>query len=166
MAKSFQENIDSTANDLRTQYRDINIDTFLTFFDTSEALERYYEKELEVKSVSHAGFTFLNVLILYGGRMLQTDIGNKISRSRHAISRVISTLQKHGFVIAGPVGGDRRKREVSITARGLAVAKRYNIYERERVAKAVLAVLSKAEIENLDKTLKKLNKHVRTLIQE
>jgi DNA-binding MarR family transcriptional regulator len=166
MAKSFQEKIESAANDLRTQYRDLNIDTFFKLFDTSDTLERYYEQKFHIKTISRAGFIFLNTLILCGGTMLQTEIGNAMSRSRHTTSKLISTLEKHGFVVSNQVGGDRRKKEISITIRGLTAAKRHNTHTRQRVGREVLGILSEAEIKSMNETLAKIKKHVNALYEK
>ena len=163
MAQSFQKKIDSAANNLKTQCRDVNIDTFFKLFDTSDTLTRYYEQKFHINTISRAGFIFLNNLILYGGTMLQTEIGNAISRSRHATSKLISTLEKYGFVVSNQVAGDRRKKEVSITVRGLTTARRHNIHTRQRISREVLSVLSEAEIKSLNQTLAKIKKHVNTL---
>jgi|WetSurMetagenome_2_1015567.scaffolds.fasta_scaffold64709_2 DNA-binding MarR family transcriptional regulator len=163
MTQSFQEKIAGVANDLRTQFRDLNIDTFFKLFDTSDTLERYYEQKFHIKTISRAGFIFLNTLILCGGTMQQTEIGNAMSRSRHATSKLISTLEKHGFVVSNQVGGDRRKKEVSITIRGLTTAKRHNTLTRQRVSREVLGALSEAEIKSLNQSLAIIKKHVNVL---
>jgi DNA-binding MarR family transcriptional regulator len=162
--KTFQSNIDETAGKMKEQYNDLRIDTFLSFMNTSEVFGRYSDLKLQNKTITRAGYTVLNTIILYGGAMFPTDISKKIFRSKHSVSRAIITLEKHGLVTIGPIGDDRRRRRVKITPRGLAFAKKGNIASREHVARAILNILNDEETKHLNQILKTLREHTLTLM--
>ena len=161
---SFNEEIEKLASDIRAQHEDLTVDTFLLLDSTYDVIHRYVDMHFSNHTLSQTGFKVLNALILYGGHMIPTDISKKIFRSKHSVSKVIFTLESHGLVKIGSVGEDRRKREVKITAKGLAVAKKGNIYVRQRMSEEVMGILDKKEIGLMRKMLKKLRTHTSTLV--
>lgn len=162
---SLNEKREKIASDIKAQHKDLTVDTFLVFDSTHEVVSRYHDMYLGNQTVSQTGLKVLNAIISYGGSMIPTSISKKIFRSKHSVSKAIFTLESHGLVEVKPVDGDRRKREVMITERGLFVAKRGNIYVRKRVSKEVMKILNKDEISLMNDILKRVRKHTLTLIK-
>ena len=161
---SSNEAIEKLAGDIRAQHKNLTVDTFLLLDSTYDVINRYVDMHFSNHTLSQTGFKVLNALILYGGHMIPTDISKKIFRSKHSVSKVIFTLERHGLVKISSVGGDRRKREVKITAKGLAVAKKGNIYVRQRISEEVMGILDKKELSLIRKMLKRLRTHTSGLI--
>ena len=161
---NFNEEIEKLANDIRAQHKDSTVDTFLLLDSTYDVIHRYVDMHFSNHTLSQTGFKVLNALILYGGHMIPTDISKKIFRSKHSVSKVIFTLESHGLVKIGSVGEDRRKREVKITAKGLAVAKKGNIYVRQRMSEEIMGILDNKEKSLMRKMLKRLRKHTSSLV--
>ena len=163
MVKSLKKNISITANELRAQYSDIKTDTFLACMATWDLFDRYTESQLRDKTISRAGYTILFALIFYGD-MSPTEISKKVFRSKYSVSRAIVTLEKKGLVEKSPVNGDRRKLQITLTAKGLSVAKKGNIKARKYIAHAIFNILNNEEIKNINNYIKRLKEHTLTLI--
>jgi DNA-binding MarR family transcriptional regulator len=161
---NFDKGIEKLANDIRVQHKDLTTDAFLLLDSTYDVIHRYVDMHFSNQTLSQTGFKVLNALILYGGRMIPTDISKKIFRSKHSVSKLIFTLESHGLVKISSVGGDRRKREVEITDKGLAIAKKGNIYVRQRISEEVMGIFDKKEITLMRKMLKRLRNHTLSLI--
>ncbi|MFC1905653.1 MarR family winged helix-turn-helix transcriptional regulator [Chloroflexota bacterium] len=164
----FKESIEATANEIRAQASDLKIDTFLSFLYTSDVTNRYLDIQLQMseESVSKTGFAVLHTLILGGGTMIPTEISRRIFRSKHSVTRIIDTLENQGLVKRGSMGEDRRKREVSITRKGLESVRRGSVHGRERVGHDIIGILTRDQIQELNYILKILRKHTLGLINK
>lgn len=162
---SFNEKIESMADIIRNQHHNVTVNTYLSFESTADVIERYREIHARGQTVSHTGFKVLNTLVLFGGSMFPTEISKKIFRSKHAVSKVIFTLESHGMVEINTVGEDRRKKEVKITPRGLATATKGDIYARQHMSHKVFSILSKEEMKFMNEVLGKVKKHTMNLVK-
>jgi DNA-binding MarR family transcriptional regulator len=164
--KSINDDIARIATDMRAQHSDVTVHTFLLIESTYDVINRYFNLCSGQHAVSQSGLKVLNMLILHGGGMIQTEISKKVFRSKHSVSKVVYTLENHGLVKIHPVGDDRRKKEVRITPKGMAVAEKGSIYARERISKEVLAPLNKKERTLMHDMLKRIREHTLNLIAE
>lgn len=162
---SFDEKLRKMAADIEAQHKDIVIDTFLSIDSTHEVISRYLDMCTGNQEISQTGFKVLNCLIMYGNHVIPTEISKRIFRSKHSVSKVIFTLERHGLVEINSVGGDRRKREVSITKRGLSVAVRGNVYIRKKMSYKVMEILSEDEINLMRDMLNRIRKHTLALVK-
>jgi DNA-binding MarR family transcriptional regulator len=164
----FKGTIDSLAEEIRSQARDLKVYTFLSFVYTTEIIDKYLDIELGGQPITRAGFNILHHLILNDGTMIPTEISKKIWRSKHAVTKVIDTLEKQGLVkrVAGEDSGDRRLRRISITRKGLNLVKKATTGSRERISQQLFRGLSQEEIELFNKMLKQLRKDTLELIEE
>jgi DNA-binding MarR family transcriptional regulator len=163
MDKSLKNSINITANELKAQYSDIRIDTFLSCMATWGLFDIYLDSQLRDKTVSRAGYVILNALIFYGD-MSPTEISKKVFRSKYSVSRAIVTLQKKGLIEKKPANEDRRKLQITITAKGLSTAKKGNIKARKYIAHAIFNILNDEELKNINNYVKRLREHTLTLI--
>ncbi len=152
------------AKELKRQHRELRTSTFLSLLVSSAMITRYLDSQRDEKEITVAGFNVLNTLILCNGSAFPTEISKKIFRSKHSVSKVIYTLESYGLITIKPVGQDRRKREVRITDKGIAIAKNGIIYSRKRVGKEIFSVLTEEEIKLLRDILKKIRNHTLALI--
>lgn len=164
MTESFKDSIESIAADIRTQARHLRVDTFLSLIYTADVVNRYLDIELTKQPASRTGFNVLNNLILHGGIMTPTDISKRIFRSKHAVTRIIDTLEKQGLVKREPIGEDRRTRKVSITKKGLELIKVTTADEQRRISHAVFSPLNEKQTKELNMILREVRKHVLSLI--
>lgn len=162
--KNLSKKIEETAEIMRAHHNDITVHTFLLLDSAAFVVNRYVELNSTKKNFSQSAFKVLNMLILQGGSMTPTELSNRVFRSKHSISKVTFTLEKHGLVKILPVDGDRRKKEVRITAKGLELAKSGNIFTREQRSHEVLGVLSDKEKKFMHDILERVRSHTLDLI--
>lgn len=166
LKESFNNEIDKIAGDMKSQHEDLTISTYLLIEYTADLINRYSRLYSGNKKISNTGFKVLNTIIINGGGMIPSEISKIVNRSKHSISKVVYTLENHGWVKIVPVGGDRRKKEVRITSLGLAVAKGGTIYSRVQVSEEVLGGLNKKEKKDMYDMLKRVREHTLKLIRE
>ena len=163
MTEITDNNIESLAASLRAQRGHLRVDTFLSIVATGDAINRYLDIQLAKQSISRTGFNVLHALILNGGIMTPTNISKRIYRSKHTVTRVIDTLEKQGFVERASIGEDRRNRKVSITKEGFDFIESVQD-DAQSISTTVFLPLEKKQVEELNKILRRLRKHVRALI--
>src|SRR4030042_4996365 len=151
------------AGELKKQHQDLKMSTFLSLLVCSDIVSRYLDSERNEKQITGAGFNVLNTLILCKGSAFPTDISRQLFRSKHSISKVIFTLEKHGLGTVRTLGEDRRKREVRITKKGIETTRRGSIYARKRVGEQILQVLTDEETKLLNDILLRLRTHAMDL---
>jgi DNA-binding MarR family transcriptional regulator len=164
----FKENVDSLAEEIRSQARELRVDTLLSFLYTSEIIDKYLDLEIGDQPITRAGFIVLHHLILNNATMIPTDISTKTFRSKHAVTKVIDTLEKQGFVkrTASESGADRRIRRVAITRKGLNLVKKATTGSRERMSQVIFRSLDKTQVEEFNRVLKQLRKDTLDLIDK
>ncbi len=160
MPSSFADNIESMAAEIRSQARQLKVDTFLSFIYTADVVNRYLDIQLTKLPASRTGFNVLHNLILHGGTMTPTLISKRVFRSKHAVTRIIDTLEKQGLVKREPIGEDRRTRKVRITRKGLDLVKRAGAEGRELASQEVLRPISLEQIEELNSILKQIRRYM------
>ena len=166
MATTFQDSIESLAADIRSLGEQLKTDTFLQFVQTAVIINRYLDIHPARKSASRTAFNVLNALVLNGGTMNPTQISKQVLRSKHAVTRLVDTLEKKGLVKRGEIGKDRRTRGVSITKKGLELNKKQGVAHQERIISQVFAPLTEKQLEDLNFILKRLREHLLSLIPE
>jgi DNA-binding MarR family transcriptional regulator len=165
LKNSFEENLVRADDLIKNQHDNLTTGTFLNLLSTVDTLLRYWDITLEDRQVSRSGLNILNIIIDCGGSSTSTEISKQNFRSKNAASRVISTLESHGFVVTSPSNVDRRSRDVKITPKGLALTLRKGIKAREQVGKEVLTIFTEDELKNLNKILLRLRKHTLNLLE-
>ena len=166
LVKIDKKDVENAAREIKRQHSEIKTDTFLKFLATLDLFSRYLDLQYTSKNATRSGFNVLNTLILSGGTMSPTEISKILFRSKNAIGHVISTLESRGLVTTVPANKDRRRIEVSITAKGLAVSEKESIIVRERLGKHAFGILTQDEFECLHKILEKLIQNTKTLIDK
>ena len=151
---------------MKFQHENLTVSTFLLIEYVADIMNRYSNLYSGSKKVSNTGFKVLNTIIINGGGMIPSEISKIVNRSKHSVSKVVYTLESHGWVKIVPVGGDRRKKEVRITPQGLAVAKGGTIYSRVQVSEEVLGILNKKEKKEMYDILKRIREHTLNLIRD
>ena len=101
------------------------------------------------------------MLVVRGGRLTPTEISRRILRSKHTVTQIVDTLETDGLVVRTSDANDRRKRYIEITTKGLELVK-LGYPKRNESSEKALATLRKAEVEQLVKTLKRVNKYLVT----
>ena len=161
--KNLNEAMTKMAKELKRQHHQLTMNTFLSLLVCSDIIYHYLDSEREEKEITSAGFNVLNTLILCNGSAFPTEISKRLFRSKHSVSKVIFTLERHSLVTIRPVGEDRRKREVRITNKGIEVAKKGTVYLRKRIGKEILSILTDEETKLLHDILARIRRHTLTL---
>jgi len=159
MTDSYSQRVDSLANDIRAQSKDLKGNAFLSFVYTADIVDRYLGIEMRKRGGNPARFNILHTLITHNGSMTPTDLSIKVFRSKHSITRVVDTLEKDGLVKREPLGEDRRIRKVRITKKGLDLVTSTMPYRRQ-IAQTALSCLDKEQTLQLSIILRQLRKHL------
>lgn len=109
--------------------------------------------------LTRAGLTVtqLGVLeaVLHKGPLSQRDLVRKVLTSPGNMTDVIDKLERRGLVCRGPIAGDRRQVQVTLTEAGRALIS--EVFPRHALDIAgAMAGLSQAETAQLDALLRKL----------
>jgi DNA-binding MarR family transcriptional regulator len=167
MVADLKNSIDLLADEIREQAKQLGADTFLSFVEVTNIIDRYLDILNTGLPASRPGFDILIVLILNGGTMTPTEISKSVLRSKHTVTRVVDTLEKQGLLRRLPLGVDRRVREVSITRKGIGLIKRHSIEIREKIIKQVFeSSLDEKQMLELREIIKRLKQHLLSLIPE
>jgi MarR family 2-MHQ and catechol resistance regulon transcriptional repressor len=166
MDDQLRENIESRAEEIRSQARDLKVDTFLSFLYTSDIVDKYLDIELGNQPVTRAGFNILHNLILNEGSMIPTEISKAVLRSKHSVTKAIDTLEKQGFVKRVSNDTDRRVRRINITRKGINLVKKATTASRERISRKLFRELNERQLQEFNKILKQIRKDTLILIKD
>jgi DNA-binding MarR family transcriptional regulator len=121
---------------------------YKALFTTFDIVDNYIRLSLHDEEVSRAGKSILQILINNDGSMTATEISKHVWRTKYATIRVIDTLERDGYVTRKQPGssGDRRKKMISITAKGVALYEKTFKITMESLCPNVLEGLNEKEI--------------------
>ena len=163
---NIEDSLESLAEGIRTLAQQMRVSAFLSLIYTADVVNRYLDIQLTSLPASRTGFSVLHNLILRGGSMTPTEISQRIFRSRHAVTKTIDTLEKQGLVRRKPIEEDRRIRRVSITKKGVELVKERSAEGQERMSRAIFNPLEEKQIEEFDRMLRQIRKHLLALISD
>ena len=165
---NIENSIKGIARDITAQENELRVNTLLSFLGTSDVVSRFVDTEAKEHPVTRAGFNVLHLLILHNTVMMPTEISRRTFRSKHAVTKILDTLEKQGFVKRMNAGSssDRRVRNVTITRKGIDLVKRATTQSRERSSKLLFRSLSETQLTELNEILKILRKDGLELIRE
>lgn len=168
MNMNIEDNAKLIARDITAQAAELRVDTLLLFLNTSDIISRFVDIESREHPITRAGFNVLHLLILHNTVMMPTEISRMTFRSKHAVTKILDTLEKQGFVKRMDVGSetDRRVRNVTITQKGLDLVKKATTQSRERSSKMLFRSLNETQVTELNEILKILREDALELIQE
>jgi len=137
-----------------------------SFSSTADVIDNYLDIYFRQYSpLNRTGFHMLQILISDGGSMIQTELSKRILRSRYTITKTVDVLEENGWVERRTVDGDRRVKNVTITARGLELIKNSmdGMLEMSRMAVSCLNERERKELRSINKELRE---HVTGLIED
>lgn len=165
MTKDFQEIVESLGDDIKTQSSDLRFNNLVSFARTADIMSRYLDIELrKYGTTKQTGFNILHTLVTHGGVMTPTELGKRVFRSKHAITRAVDGLEKEGLVAREGIGTDRRTRKVAITPKGLNLIKQAMPHRQNTSFKA-MSCLNEQEAQEFNTTLRRLRKHILNLME-
>jgi len=135
--RSHSERLDSLAKRLRVQANDLRFDNFLSFIYTSEIVNKYLDNELS----------------------------RRITRSKHATTKAVDSLEMLGLTKSARTKRDRRLRKVSITERGLDLVEQ-TMSLRHTIGSQAMQCLDQEEAESFQTILRRFRKHMIQLMEE
>jgi DNA-binding MarR family transcriptional regulator len=168
MDDQLKREIESLRKEIITRAEDPVVKAYTALYLTYDIVDNYASSEVNVNEVTHAGQNILHILIMNGGSMIATEISKWAWRSKYSVTRVIDTLEKNGCVIRTQSNqqGDRRKKLISITEKGLAISKKTARTSDGRLCYEVFKGLSQQQIDNFYQTLIHIGRHTFDLIND
>jgi DNA-binding MarR family transcriptional regulator len=157
--------LEELATDIKSQFQQPEIKIINSLLIAADVVSRYLDIETAKYSLGRTGLTVLYTLVINGGSMTPTGISKIIFRSKFAVTKILDTLEKLGYVKRGNIGNDRRTREVSITDSGLNAVKS-SIVERPDISHKALHRLNKDQLKTLDNLVSIIRRDVSALISE
>jgi MarR family 2-MHQ and catechol resistance regulon transcriptional repressor len=133
------------------------VHVWLVFMKAFQALLPHAAGSIKQTKLGDSDFRVLEVL-LHKGPLPVNTIGPKVWLTPGSISVAVDRLVKKGLVSRKGRPGDRRVRQVKLTAKGRALIRR-GFREHAAAMENAVGVLSKKERLSLQRLLKKLGKH-------
>jgi len=130
---------------------------WLVLMKAFQALMPHAAESIERTELGDSDFRVLEAL-LHKGPLPVNTLGPKVWLTPGSISVAVDRLVKKGLVSRKDHPGDRRVRQVELTAKGRALIMR-GFREHAAAMEKVISVLSKNERLTLLRLLKKLGKH-------
>jgi DNA-binding MarR family transcriptional regulator len=156
---SHSERLDSLAKRLRVQANDLRFDNFLSFVYTSEIVNRYLDTELRKVGLNRTQMSILHILVARGGILTPTDLSRRITRSKHATTKAVDSLEKLGLTRSAKTKSDRRLRKVAVTEKGLDLVEK-TMSVRHKIGAQAMLCLDNQEAERFQDILTRFRKHV------
>ena len=133
------------------------VHVWLVLMKAFQALMPHAAESIERTELGDSDFRVLEAL-LHKGPLPVNTVGPKVWLTPGSISVAVDRLVKKGLVSRKDHPGDRRVRQVELTAKGRALIMR-GFREHAAAMEKVISVLSKNERLTLLRLLKKLGKH-------
>jgi MarR family 2-MHQ and catechol resistance regulon transcriptional repressor len=133
------------------------VHVWLVLMKAFRALTPHAEKSIKQTELGDSDFRALEAL-LHKGPLPVNTIGPKVWLTPGSISVAVDRLVKKGLVSRQDRAGDRRVRQVELTAKGRALIT-HGFREHAAAMETVVSVLSENERLTLLRLLKKLGKH-------
>ncbi|MEY2536920.1 MAG: MarR family transcriptional regulator, and catechol-resistance regulon repressor [Verrucomicrobiota bacterium] len=133
------------------------VHVWLVLMKAFQALIPHAEESIAQTDLGDSDFRVLEVL-LHKGPLPVNAIGPKVWLTPGSISVAVDRLVRKGLVSRKDLPGDRRVRQVDLTAKGRALITR-GFREHAAAMETAASVLSKNERLTLLRLLKKLGKH-------
>ena len=133
------------------------VHVWLVLMKAFQALMPHAAESIERTALGDSDFRVLEAL-LHKGPLPVNTLGPKVWLTPGSISVAVDRLVKKGLVSRKNHPGDRRVRQVELTAKGRALITR-GFREHATAMEAVVSALSKNERLTLLRLLKKLGKH-------
>ena len=133
------------------------VHVWLVLMKAFQGLMPHAAKSIEETQLGDSDFRVLEAL-LHKGPLPVNSLGPKVWLTPGSISVAVDRLVKKGLVSRKDHPGDRRVRQVELTAKGRALITR-GFREHAAAMETVVSVLSKNERRTLLRLLKKLGKH-------
>ena len=160
------DEIESLRSEINEQVKHMQVSTLLSLLYTAEIVNKYIYLKMSQRPLplSQAGVNVLHNLILNGGMMSPSKLGNKVFRSKYAISRIFDTLEKKSLVLTTSSRDDRRMKTVIITNKGLQYIKTVSTDGRKNTSREVFYEFEDKELIQLRKMLKKISDHLLPIV--
>jgi DNA-binding MarR family transcriptional regulator len=168
MNNELKKRIEALEKENRKKAKNPIIKAYTAFFLTFDIIDNYVNTKFSETDISRAGRNILRILIANGGSITATEISKQAWRSAYSVIRAIDTLEKNGYVkrVAQNHGGDRRKKLISITEKGLDAAENLMKISEEFLCYQVLNGLTEEQIDVFFEILEKIRKHVFELVEK
>ena len=163
--KSHSERLNFLAKRLRVQANDLKFDNFLSFVYTSEIVNRYLDTELRKFGINRTQMSILHILIARGGTLTPTELSRRITRSKHATTKAVDSLEELGLTRSAKTKSDRRLRRVAVTEKGLDLVEK-TMSLRHKIGSQAMQCLDNQEAEVFQDILRRFRKHVVQLMGE
>ena len=129
---------------------------------TRFVIARSREKELARYGLTPEQSHVLDILQESDGSTTINELVELTQRQHHSISTLVDRMTRQGLVRKRKGKDDKRKYEVSITARGRELAEKMS---RESID-SILSVLTEAEVSQLRSTLRRLEVRALEMLQK
>ena len=151
--------LQSLADDLRNQHKDLRVDNSYNLLRTAAMLNNFLNKGYRKIGMKQNQAILLSFMLANGGVMTPTELQNKVFRTNNAIGSSLDSLDKLGLTKSSTSKIDRRIRRVKLTEKGLEVMKQMLPIRRNLFVKPT-SCLNREEQETLQCLLEKLGNHL------
>ena len=140
---------------------DAIVETIIYLYTESRRTTKALAREL---GLTGPQLTVIKLLETFGDLSL-SSLSERIRAQNSTVTGIIDRMEREGLVIRARSTSDRRVVYIQLTPKGEALAKAIQIEPME-IFRSVLSTLSKDDTKDLMRILGKLQKRVRSLVQE
>jgi DNA-binding MarR family transcriptional regulator len=168
LEEALRKKIKIVEEEIRRKANEPEVRAYTGMYLTYDIIDEYANRQLDEHRVTRAGQNILRILIMNGGSMIATEISKQVWRSKFSVTKVIDTLETNGYVIRdnSETNGDRRKKIISITEKGLELSTKVIRISEGCLCKEVMRGLNQQQLDVFYETLLHIGKNTFDLIND
>ncbi|MBI2853557.1 MAG: MarR family transcriptional regulator [Chloroflexi bacterium] len=163
--KTQDRTIDSAVKEFRELAAGQKFRTSTSALYTGLLINKYLNTMSDSLSVRYrTSMDILYVLLIYGGSLTPSDLSRLTCRSKQTVTHIIDKLEEEGLVKRGPIGTDRRTRQVNVTRKGAEIAKQSLIGLRQFVNNVMPDEIGDEQMKGLESVLYQIRKRLHVVM--
>ena len=162
MSEEYNEILESLNDSIKAISRDLRYNTGLELLYTGLLLNKFIDIKARRYNQNRSRLDIMHTLIVHGGALKPTTLGELTLRTKQTITKVIDGLERDGLVRRDLAGEDRRTRMIVITKKGLESIQE-SLPSTIDTVNAAMPDFDDKQMEDLHEILKKIRKHLLSL---
>ncbi len=159
MSNEYDDILGSLNDNIKEISKDLRYNTGLELLYTGLLLNKFIDVRARRYNQNRSRLDIMHTLIVHGGTMKPTKLGELTLRTKQTITKVIDGLERDGLVRRELSGKDRRTKKVVITKKGLDSI-RESLPSTIETINTAMPDLDEEQMKYFHEILKKIRKHI------
>ncbi|OGO23005.1 MAG: hypothetical protein A2144_12480 [Chloroflexi bacterium RBG_16_50_9] len=147
------------AKNLQNQNKELHVRSFRDFLTLSHITDKYLDTNLSADGINRTQRMIILFILSKCGFMTPTEISRRTLRTLDTVNKSIDGLDKMGITKSYHSKKDRRKREVTLTEKGLNLAEK-TLPARYLAFSQAMDCFTKEEVKTFQSLLKRLREQI------